>query len=873
MSKNLGVRLFWLAAVNLPLVPFVPMVAKAAEGAQAWASVSQILDKHCARCHEAGKTTGRFKERPAGDFGFVLDEKKLIGRNKLIVGNADASPLFVKVVKGDMPKDISDACYDGTATAETYCGLSKDEQATLHDAINALPPPDLTADASVAPVDPNAPVVPGGVTADPVPGVVVPVVPGPPPSIAKVTPAPYQAAPTYVPSGYTAPKVFISDRDIIRLISEDSAKATDYDRPNWRYFTFTHLYNAGEPEKDLRVYRMALGKLLNSLSTQSDPVQPVAIDPYQTIYRVDISRLGWSKATWDNIVSYDPYVIIYHNSQFKALQNELKTTVPFIRADWFAFSAARPPLYYSILDLPKTKGELQKRLGMDALRDMETYKVERAGFQLSGVSDNNRMVERHAISTGMYWESYDFGANGDRKNIFQVPLGPPGAYTSYAAKYGFVQDGGEMIFNLPNGFHAYYLSDGKGGRLDVGPTKIVRDTSQRDLSVTNGISCMGCHDKGIKYNDRRPGQSLDQVRDLVLKSGSFPSEVKEVVNQIFPTGDAMTKRLDSDAKHYLDSLTLAGININVKADGVEMVNAMSRRFEENLTATMAAAELGMQKDAFLERLNAAGGFAYDLKLRLQQDIVPRDQFVSLYAQLVNAINDEGDRAIDLTKLGHADAVPPYTGGQAAVVPPYVPSQAPVVIPYSTAKPAVYSKSFDLAFYASATSYYVGDTVTFTLKSEQPCYLTLMDTDNKGRSTMLFPNGGHPDSRIAAGVSIQVPGPQITGFKIRAVEPSTERITASCNASFDPNAGHDYSKDQFAGYSSTRSLLDAQTDARTANQIAIESKLLAVEVTGAARPAAPVVVIQAAPVALVASTADPLVPITAQKSVVLQIRAH
>ena len=161
---------------------------------------------------------------------------------------------------------------------------------------------------------------------------------------------------------------------------------------------------------------------------------------------------------------------------------------------------------------------------------------------------------------------------------------------------------------------------------------------------------MGCHDKGMKFNDRRPGQSLDQVRDLVMPSGTYPPEVKEIVGAIFPTGDAFNRRLESDAKHYAEALAAADININTKADGVEMVNALSKRFEENLNARLAAAEVGLTETAFMDRLDAAGGKAHDLKLRLQQDLVPRDQFVALFAPLVNTINDQGDKAIDLAKV-------------------------------------------------------------------------------------------------------------------------------------------------------------------------------------------------------------------------------
>lgn len=803
-----------------------------------WSAMAPLLDKHCARCHQVGKTAGRYKERPGGNFGYVLDRDELLKRNKIIPGNADASEIFVKIVKGDMPKDIDDSCVGGPSGDKTYCGLSKDEQTELRDAINALkaPPPEAVVAEQAPKPDEGGPTPPSG-------------------------PAASEAGPPVVAEA--SPLVFITDRDIIRMISDDVAKANTTDAPSYRYLSFTNLYNAGEPEKDLRVYRMALSKLLNSLSTDSDTYTPVAIDPQQTVYRIDLRRLGWSANTWDQVVAADPYVTLYNNSQFKALQRDLHTAAPFIRADWFTFQASRPPLYYTILDLPRTKAELQAKLGMNAQRDFEQRRVERAGFQLSGVSDNNRMVERHAIGTGAYWESYDFGANGDRKSLFEFPLGPPGAFSELSDKFGFNQDGGEIIFNLPNGFHAYYLTDGKGNRLDIGPTRIVRDPSQRDLAVTNGISCMGCHDKGIKLNDRRPGQPLDQVRSLILKSGSYPSEVKEVVGEIFPTADDFNRRLEGDLKHYAAALSAAGVNVNTKAEGVEMVNALSKRFEENLNARLAAAEVGMTEADFMERLDAHGGPAHDLKLRLQQDLVPRDQFVSLFATLVNTINDDGDKAIDLVKV-------------AAQI-----GQTAEGVAKQGKKSPQTSKTFDLAFYANATSFKVGDLVTFTLRSEQPCFLTLLDSDDKGQSVILFPNAFHPDGKIEANTTTEIPGPIVSGFQIRAPEGGTERVTANCNASF-PGLAQDFSTEKFTTFSTSRDLISAQTDARVEQQKAITRKLVieksegplarpGVAGTGAPSNIAPGDTSSVGQ-QLVANPIEPSVPITAQKSVVLNVRS-
>lgn len=97
-----------------------------------------------------------------------------------------------------------------------------------------------------------------------------------------------------------------------------------------------------------------------------------------------------------------------------------------VRGDWFVAAASRPPLYHQVLQLPETDRELEKLLQVDVDENLRTRKVWRAGFNGSGVSQNNRLIERHEsdLTNGAYWKSYDFGGNDGRKNLFAHPLGP-----------------------------------------------------------------------------------------------------------------------------------------------------------------------------------------------------------------------------------------------------------------------------------------------------------------------------------------------------------------------------------------------------------------------------------------------------------------
>src|SRR4029077_1062992 len=115
---------------------------------------------------------------------------------------------------------------------------------------------------------------------------------------------------------------------------------------------------------------------------------------------------------------------------------------------WFAFTVSQPPLYYSVLKLPNTFQELTREQGINVEADIRNFVAQRAAFQHSGVSQNNRLIERHPSRSGYFWTSYDFSGNRDRQNLFEFRLGPGGNGV-------FRHDGGETLFSLPNGFQGY----------------------------------------------------------------------------------------------------------------------------------------------------------------------------------------------------------------------------------------------------------------------------------------------------------------------------------------------------------------------------------------------------------------------------------
>jgi len=674
-----------------------------------------VLDKHCARCHQDGKLTSR--ERPAKNFGNVLKLEEIAANpNYILPGNPFGSKLFKQITDKEMPYDVA---YEGDTR---YENVSEAELKALETWIQQLG----TRSAAAC-----------------------------------------------------GEHKFVGHEDMIGLIAGDLDKQPRARKKGMRYLTLTHLKNACTSDEAMNVYRQGAIKLVNSLSRSSDVVRLETIDPDETIIRINIDDLGWDASDWDVVLATYPYNTQPETELTSVLKSAAGTQMPYVRADWFAFAASQPPLYDKLLKLPKTFQALAKEQGVDVEGNIKRFIAQRSGFQKSGVSQNNRLIERHPSRSGYFWTSYDFAGNKARQSLFENPLGPSGPNA-------FQHDGGETIYSLPNGFQAYYLNTDKGVQIDKGPTSIVRDLSRKDLAVTNGISCMGCHDQGMR-------KAKDEIREIVLAGRSFPKDVRDQVEALYPPVEKMDQLIENDGKRFADAMYRAGLEPTLKLNGVEMINALAKRYEDDVDLNLAAAEFGMSKDDFKEASADADRKFKALIRRLEQGAVPRDQFESIYRELARSITDDEEVNV----------------AGAAVAP---------AAKVAAARPAA---GTDLTLISDRDGYRVGDTPVFTVVSNKDCFLTLSNLDEKGTLTVLLPNKFQPDNRIKAGQEVRFPGPKAP-FQYRMADRGVETVIATCSEGSEVDGiKHDFAKANLTTVQNyTRSL---------ARAIAVEAKPQAVNV--------------------------------------------
>jgi hypothetical protein len=129
-----------------------------------------------------------------------------------------------------------------------------------------------------------------------------------------------------------------------------------------RYLSLNHYLP--DAEEELGRARAAFVEALQFLSLKPEPVRPAAIDPNETIFRVDLRQLGWDETAFDDLrVNFHDLILLEYpfaplpgqsevwdelSQKYFAEAKPLRP-IAYVRADWFVRAALRPPLDRDLL--------------------------------------------------------------------------------------------------------------------------------------------------------------------------------------------------------------------------------------------------------------------------------------------------------------------------------------------------------------------------------------------------------------------------------------------------------------------------------------------------------------------------------------------
>ncbi len=428
----------------------------------------------------------------------------------------------------------------------------------------------------------------------------------------------------------------LRDTQVLDLIQKDiQSNVAAADQVQVRYLSLHVPNNVGVPETDLENMRKGLFKVVNSLSRSPVIVKPVAVDAKKLIYRVKLDEMGIPIQVFESVMNdFYPYSQQYLNNvadatSIQASQNDstLRTATGsnhyLIRADWFITTATLPVPYERLLQLGVNQAALDQQLGVNLLANINANRVIRAGFRNSGMSPQNRVIERHAQINGLaYWTSYDFESSAGTSNVFTNPLGP----TALNGTREFNHQGAGIMFQLANGMFAYRVVSNAGVALDKAATNTVNQSNAPAeflAAMVNGVSCMSCHNAGLIHKK-------DEIRPFAQANvGDFAQVEFEKILNLYPEERIFKETLDKDNAFYLNALSQLGIDPK-KPDPV---NQTYRFYNRSLTRSDVREELGVSL-AVLDGLLANEPFKSRWSSLRSNGAISREDLSALFSQAV-----------------------------------------------------------------------------------------------------------------------------------------------------------------------------------------------------------------------------------------------
>jgi len=543
------------------------------------AIIADILRVNCGNCHIGPGSQG--------DFGYLLDIDQLVTSNKVVPGSKEDSQLYNRMVGGTMPPAAVRVLQTPTYSQIELVGKFIDE-------LEIEDPGECTSDIAFKSVD---------------------------------------------------EQIELMATDIARLDPVTEAPFT-------RYMTITYSSNIGDCGRTLERQRYALFKGINSVSTGTRPVQPEAIDADETIYRIDIRDFEWDRDIdleddgvvdfvdgWEAIIGdvrTQDFIIEYEGDAADDLKADAQTLVPFLPVNVFIQATEFGDLYYTLIGGEANLFDYELNvLGIDTAAEIEDNNLMRAGFENSGVSKQDRVLNRFdsGIAAGQnYWISFDFdgGNGGDGANGFEQGVANE---SIFADPLGFAFAGGEAIFSLPNGMQGYYVAAADGTRLAEAPIGVVIDPAQNNGLVTNGASCHSCHNAGMIT-------FTDTVRQFVIDNRvQFDNETFEDVMEQYPSKAEFDRQMDLDSEVHIRAAEAAGVPEGTP-DPISRVYLDFQLGDVN--TRKAAGELGVTEEFLVDNLDLLDPRLANLGEDAPNNFVDRNIFAATFLDAVCTLQLTGD---------------------------------------------------------------------------------------------------------------------------------------------------------------------------------------------------------------------------------------
>lgn len=391
-------------------------------------------------------------------------------------------------------------------------------------------------------------------------------------------------------------------------ILDDLNRLDAQSRENVGYVTLSHKYNRWASEVEMKDYRNAINKSVNSLSTERDLLLTDPIDARQTIYRIDLESYGFGldgptdyRDDWEAASDGgDQFKFESFTNKGLLIKQLTGRDRVWMHADNYNLAThGDPDIYYEILDIPSDLFTFLNDNDIDIQQEFDNFDVRVFGTVESPITQNkNRLISRMENDDGYFWTTFDANSVFEEdKNYFEFPC---------LREMNCIKtanfDASEIIYTLPNGLQGYALFNANNVRENEAPIDVVQNVnSPFSPIIINGLDCHRCHNQALIVQ-------RDAIRDSVIRNASeFDVDDVEKVKAFYPTNAGLSALFTKDINFFRQNLNKIGQDIG----NADSINLLTDNFRKNQSLKEIAAFLFFSE---LELRNCING---DARLRSQ----------------------------------------------------------------------------------------------------------------------------------------------------------------------------------------------------------------------------------------------------------------
>jgi hypothetical protein len=396
--------------------------------------------------------------------------------------------------------------------------------------------------------------------------------------------------------------------DVFEAVAADLGSLDADDALFARYVSQANRWSSAPCDWSITAEAQAVSKLVNSLSNDASITAPLAIDRDGTLFRIDLRDYGWDLLTvvdgvpysdgWEALIANNPYALPFVGADADDAVADTGTVVPVMFANAFIATATRPDVYYALARVPERLEVLLDDFGFQGGVVPPTPSFQAGFVANSGVEFIARQFELQ-VRPGYLWQITELGREPGA--LLREPLAAPLGES-------------EIVFTLPNGFHAFAYMSSTGERINDWAALV--DDNQSNGQAVAPRTHFRRHDPGVNVTD--------QVRDFVLANpGNFQTSVSQLIQQRYPGPSALAAQLDRD----LDTFTQPALRAaSIAIAAPDPITRSLDQFQE-VTLEEVAGDLLVTAEELRNNLGLL-----EPALRVLSDRpVPREAFTELYA--------------------------------------------------------------------------------------------------------------------------------------------------------------------------------------------------------------------------------------------------